>query len=73
MNSGSYAHMPSTRVQKRSNPALFGVSHPRKCMCEVPGQVPCPGLVPLPKELRGKYRDLKADSLKPPRGVRPDP
>ncbi|KAM6214722.1 small ribosomal subunit protein mS25 [Rhynchocyon petersi] len=40
------------------HPAHFG---PRKyclreCICEVEGQVPCPALVPLPKELRGKYR-----------------
>lgn len=40
-----------------SHPAHFG---PRKyclreCMCEVEGQVPCPGLVPLPKEMTGKY------------------
>ncbi|XP_055985593.1 small ribosomal subunit protein mS25 [Sorex fumeus] len=41
-----------------SHPANFG---PRKyclreCMCQVEGQVPCPGLVPLPKEMTGKYR-----------------
>ncbi|XP_008060683.1 28S ribosomal protein S25, mitochondrial isoform X2 [Carlito syrichta] len=46
-----------------SHPANFG---PRKyclreCMCEVEGQVPCPGLVPLPKEMTGKYKaSLKA-------------
>ncbi|KAJ8394757.1 hypothetical protein AAFF_G00041120 [Aldrovandia affinis] len=41
-----------------SNPANFG---PKKyclkeCMCEVEGQVPCPGVVPLPKEMTGKWR-----------------
>lgn len=41
-----------------SNPANFG---PKKyclkeCMCEVEGQVPCPGLVPLPKEMTGKFK-----------------
>uniref|UniRef100_A0A9L0J3M3 Small ribosomal subunit protein mS25 n=2 Tax=Equus TaxID=9789 RepID=A0A9L0J3M3_EQUAS len=41
-----------------SHPAHFG---PRKyclreCICEVEGQVPCPGLVPLPKEMTGKYK-----------------
>ncbi|XP_006630758.1 small ribosomal subunit protein mS25 [Lepisosteus oculatus] len=41
-----------------SNPAHFG---PKKyclkeCMCEMEGQVPCPGLVPLPKEMTGKYK-----------------
>ncbi|XP_038068945.1 28S ribosomal protein S25, mitochondrial-like [Patiria miniata] len=58
--------------ERQSNPAHFGSGHRRRCICEIPGQVPCPGKVSLPKELRGKYRDLKADSLKPPRGVRPD-
>ncbi|KAL1790179.1 28S ribosomal protein S25, mitochondrial [Sigmodon hispidus] len=51
--------------QQRSHPANFG---PRKyclreCMCEVEGQVPCPGLVPLPKEMTGKYKAaLKAST-----------
>ncbi|KAK2503774.1 hypothetical protein MC885_012776, partial [Smutsia gigantea] len=41
-----------------SHPAYFG---PRKyclreCICEVEGQVPCPRLVPLPKEMTGKYK-----------------
>ncbi|KAL6063647.1 hypothetical protein STEG23_010652 [Scotinomys teguina] len=44
--------------QRQSHPANFG---PRKyclreCMCEVEGQVPCPALVPLPKEMTGKYK-----------------
>jgi len=43
-----------------SHPAHFG---PRKyclreCICEVEGQVSCPGLVPLPKELTGKYKAM---------------
>nr|XP_003409790.1 28S ribosomal protein S25, mitochondrial [Loxodonta africana] len=48
-----------------SHPAHFG---PRKyclreCICEVEGQVPCPALVPLPKEMRGKYKaTLKASA-----------
>ncbi|XP_018410725.1 PREDICTED: 28S ribosomal protein S25, mitochondrial [Nanorana parkeri] len=35
-----------------SHPANFGPKkyYLRECMCEVEGQVPCPGLVPLPKE-----------------------
>ncbi|XP_059188265.1 28S ribosomal protein S25, mitochondrial [Centropristis striata] len=41
-----------------SNPANFG---PRKyclreCMCEVEGQVACPGTTPLPKDMTGKHR-----------------
>lgn len=44
--------------QESANPANFG---PKKyclkeCMSEVEGQVPHPGLVPLPKEMTGKYR-----------------
>ncbi|XP_056102932.1 28S ribosomal protein S25, mitochondrial [Rhinichthys klamathensis goyatoka] len=41
-----------------SNPANFGNKKYflRECMSEVDGQVPHPGLVPLPKEMRGKYR-----------------
>ncbi|MGH0147779.1 UNVERIFIED_CONTAM: hypothetical protein FKN15_033900 [Acipenser sinensis] len=41
-----------------SNPANFGPKKYclRECMCEVEGQVPCPGLIPLPNEMRGKYK-----------------
>ncbi|KAJ8257492.1 hypothetical protein GJAV_G00186190 [Gymnothorax javanicus] len=40
-----------------SNPANFGPKKYclRECMCEVEGQVPCPGLIPLPKEMTGKF------------------
>ncbi|XP_023384844.1 small ribosomal subunit protein mS25 isoform X2 [Pteropus medius] len=47
------------------HPANFG---PRKyclreCICEVEGQVPCPALVPLPKEMTGRYKaTLKASA-----------
>lgn len=43
-------------VQKKDNPANFGFGCSRQCICEVLGQVPCPGVVPLPKHMRGKYR-----------------
>uniref|UniRef100_A0A2K6G4W8 Mitochondrial ribosomal protein S25 n=1 Tax=Propithecus coquereli TaxID=379532 RepID=A0A2K6G4W8_PROCO len=44
--------------QQLAHPANFG---PRKyclreCMCQVEGQVPCPGLVPLPRDMTGKHR-----------------
>ncbi|XP_072305774.1 small ribosomal subunit protein mS25 [Eucyclogobius newberryi] len=41
-----------------SNPANFGPKKYclRECICEVEGQVPCPGTKPLPKEMTGKYR-----------------
>ncbi|XP_025060574.1 28S ribosomal protein S25, mitochondrial [Alligator sinensis] len=40
------------------HPATFGPKkyHLRECMCEIEGQVPCPGKVPLPKEMTGKYK-----------------
>ncbi|VTJ85820.1 Hypothetical predicted protein [Marmota monax] len=52
--------------QQLWHPANFG---PRKyclreCMCQVEGQVPCPGLVALPKEMTGKYRAALRASAK---------
>ena len=41
--------------EKRDNPANFGKGCERMCICQVPGQVPCPTLVQLPKHWRGKY------------------
>lgn len=45
------------------NPATFGFSRTRYCMCEVPDQVPCPGVCPLPLRMRGKYILQKKDEL----------
>jgi hypothetical protein len=45
------------------NPATFGFCRSRYCMCEVPDQVPCPGLCPLPLRMRGKYRIQKREEL----------
>lgn len=64
------AHAPCSAVRREtlrreqqereqlSHPAHFG---PRKyclreCICEVEGQVPCPAVVPLPRELTGKFQ-----------------
>ncbi|XP_065264051.1 small ribosomal subunit protein mS25 [Emys orbicularis] len=46
-----------------SHPATFGPKkyHLRECMCEIEGQIPCPGLVPLPKEMTGKYKAAMKD------------
>ncbi|XP_015918627.1 small ribosomal subunit protein mS25 [Parasteatoda tepidariorum] len=38
------------------NLAKFGSGYPRHCMCEVPGQLPCPVTVQLPEEMTGKYK-----------------
>lgn len=47
------------------NDAIFGVDRKRFCMCEVPGQCPCPGVVKLPKTLRRKFtKYLKEDLIK---------
>uniref|UniRef100_A0A6M2CS35 Small ribosomal subunit protein mS25 n=1 Tax=Rhipicephalus microplus TaxID=6941 RepID=A0A6M2CS35_RHIMP len=42
--------------EKKDTPANFGRHYDKFCICEVPGQVPCPGIVPLPKSMRGKCR-----------------
>jgi len=34
----------------------FGYGCGRHCICEIPGQVPCPGTVPLPDHMRGKVK-----------------
>ncbi|CAK9807203.1 Probable 28S ribosomal protein S25, mitochondrial [Anthophora plagiata] len=47
---------------KQANPANFGIGCPRSCMCVIPGQIPCPAIVPLPFHMRGKYKK----SLKEP-------
>ncbi|XP_040573538.1 small ribosomal subunit protein mS25 [Lepeophtheirus salmonis] len=47
--------------QKADNPANFGNSFQRFCICGEPGQLPCPSLVPLPKHWRGKYFHQKFD------------
>lgn len=57
-------HMEELAAEKKENPSNFGVGCYRKCMCEIPGQVPCPGVCPLPKPMRGKYKFYKKDELK---------
>ncbi|XP_012587609.1 PREDICTED: 28S ribosomal protein S25, mitochondrial, partial [Condylura cristata] len=58
-------HREELEKKRLSHPGNFG---PRKyclreCMCEVEGQVPCPGRLPLPKEMTGKYQaSLKASA-----------
>lgn len=43
-------------ASRTANPANFGYTFARQCICEVPGHVPCPGWTPLPKELTGRGR-----------------
>lgn len=61
------AHEEATNVTQTSdsNAAIFGVDRARFCMCEVPGQCPCPSVIKLPKSCRGKFtKQLKDDALK---------
>lgn len=44
------------KTKAKDNPAFFGVGCMRPCICMVPGQVPCPGIVPLPDHMRGKFK-----------------
>jgi len=44
-----------------SNPANFGSQYYRTCICEVAGQVPCPGWQKLPLEMTGKGRKKLQD------------
>lgn len=45
----------------KTNPANFGYGCKQNCICRVPGQVPCPGVIPLPKHMRGKYVFFERD------------
>ena len=38
------------------NPAEFGVTCKRQCLCEVQGQQPCTSLLLAPKYAKGKFR-----------------
>nr|CAG4645875.1 EOG090X0FQ5 [Lynceus sp. MCZ IZ 141354] len=50
-------------MDPNDHPAHFGRYCSRHCICEVPGQIPCPAVVPVPKSWRGKYRFQKPDEL----------
>ena len=43
--------------EAKSNPANFcrRLGFDRHCICEMPGQVPCPTIVPIPRHWRGKW------------------
>ena len=48
------------------NPANFGFESPRQCICELPGQIACPGWKSLPKAMRGKWKKkLKLGEITP--------
>lgn len=47
--------MEAQAKEKKENPANFGYLCEKHCICEIPGQIPCPGVVPLPNHMRGKF------------------
>uniref|UniRef100_UPI00358DDE5F small ribosomal subunit protein mS25 n=1 Tax=Myxine glutinosa TaxID=7769 RepID=UPI00358DDE5F len=54
----SQEDIQASETKQEMNTANFGPrvhNCLRRCICEVPGQVPCPSLVELPKATRGKY------------------
>lgn len=44
------------QAKRKENPSHFGYGCKRPCICVIPGQVPCSGLVKLPDIMRGKWR-----------------
>lgn len=46
----------------RLNPANFGRFGHCYCICEKPGQAPCPALVPHPDAKKPKFWQLKQDT-----------
>lgn len=54
----------SLEASRFHNPALFGWQYNRQCICEVPGQVPCPGWEVFPKEMTGKYQKAMRDAAR---------
>lgn len=44
---------------KKENSANIGNGCSKHCICEVPGQLPCPSIVPVPQHMRGKYKNLE--------------
>lgn len=51
------------RIENQENLATFGINRRYSCICQVPDQVPCPGLVSLPMRMRGKYKKYKPEEL----------
>ena len=43
-------------LEKKDNPANFGLNCDKFCICNTPGQVHCPGFMPLPNKWRGKFQ-----------------
>ena len=48
-------------LEKQDNPANFGLNCDKFCICNTPGQVHCPGFMPLPDKWRGKIRNMEGN------------
>ena len=48
-------------AEKKDNPANFGLNCDKFCICNVPGQVPCPIFIKLPNHWRGKIVNQEAE------------
>ncbi|CAG2106295.1 unnamed protein product [Medioppia subpectinata] len=56
-------HAMEKSITAEENPALFAFKAKRWCMCSIPGQCPCPGVIQLPKTMRGKYFNFLKEDL----------
>ena len=56
--------LATEKMTHAANIANFGPDCLRHCMCEVPGQIPCPAYVPLAPEKTGKGRKALQQKLK---------
>ncbi|GIY16786.1 probable 28S ribosomal protein S25, mitochondrial [Caerostris darwini] len=59
--------METKKKESLENICKFGSGFPRHCICEIPGQVPCPQVVRIPFNMTGKYK--KENNLFPERGT----
>lgn len=50
-------------ISVEENPAIFGFQKKRWCMCSVPSQCPCPGVLRLPKNMQGKFVNFLKEDL----------
>ncbi|OWA52838.1 putative 28S ribosomal protein S25, mitochondrial [Hypsibius exemplaris] len=55
---GKTEQILSAEAQARrtvANPANFGKGFPRHCICEIPGQIPCPRVICFPDHMKRKH------------------
>lgn len=56
-----------TATDSKKGICNFGSGCLRHCICEIPGQFPCPCVVQIPKHMTGKY--ILENNLHPPKGL----